>query len=176
ARPLRVSCPSRSGLPEDRDARREVPRRRSLRLLVSTVPGVSYARGHIPLRITFENTATEEIKMLRHFEPLPVFFSVEMTRADGTPIAIPGAGKISFAEGQIEYLVLRRKESFGFEVDLSTVIPPSAEVKRGDFTVSVTYHNQYGEGCFQGQLSSAPIRLTLGDDPDHPVCALPADG
>src|SRR5215216_4303600 len=94
----------------------------SLRVSVFAGEGVLYTRDNIPLRIVFENTGEGAIRLLRHFEPLPVFFSFRMVREDGTPIAIPGAGKIDFLEGSIQYLVLNSCETFGILVDLAEII------------------------------------------------------
>jgi hypothetical protein len=130
-------------------------------LSTSNQAGVVYTRQSIPVRITFQNNGDQEIRMLHHFTPLPVFFAFGLTRADGTPIGIPGAGKISFMEGQVDYLTLRKNEFFGFETDLATLIPTTAVLPPGQYELSVTYHNQYGENCFQGQLASTPIKLEL---------------
>ena len=123
--------------------------------------GAVYTRQNIPVRITFQNNEDQEIRLLHHFDPLPVFFAFALKRSDGTPIGIPGAGKIDFMEGQVECLPLSKGEFFGFETDLADLIPATTELQPGQYELSVTYHNQYGENCFQGVINSAPIKLMI---------------
>ena len=133
----------------------------SLRVSVCAIEGAVYTRDNIPLRIVFESTGEGGIRLLRHFEPLPVFFAFRIVREDGTPIGIPGAGKIDFREGSIRYLVLNSRETFGILVDLAEIIPSPEDVTEGDYEISVTYHNQYGEDCFRGKIGSDPINVKI---------------
>jgi len=132
-----------------------------LRLIVATVPGVTYSAERCPLRAKFENQGASDVRLLDHFEPLPVFFAFELTRADGTPVAIPGGGKIDFAEGQVGCVTIPPDGSLSVELDLSPWLR-NAELPPGTYRLGATYHNQYGDGCFQGQLKSGPIELTIG--------------
>lgn len=133
----------------------------SLELRLSPVEGATYGKNSIPLRVVFENTGADAITLLRHFEPLPVFFAFQMTREDGTPLSISGMGKIDFLEGTVPYLVLNGYELFGIRVDLAMILPEPEEITAGSYTIAVTYHNQYGEGCFQGKRTSNTIRVQL---------------
>lgn len=135
--------------------------RLALRLTVAPLEGTVYTRDSIPLQIIFENVGAQRLRLLRKFEPTPVFFSIRMVREDGTPIGIPGAGKIDFQEGTVEYLTLNAGELFGFLVDVARVAYRREDITPGEYRVSVTYHNQYGEDCFQGVLSSNTTQVTV---------------
>jgi hypothetical protein len=132
-----------------------------LTITVSTITGVAYSRRHIPLRIAFENIGEEAITLLQHFDPLPVFFSFNLVAEDGTPVSLPGAGKIDFLEGSITYVTLAPGQTLSVEVDIAELIAFPEQLKPGNYDLSVTYHNQYGENCFQGVLHSSRIQVSL---------------
>ncbi len=132
-----------------------------LKIAVSAIPGVVYTKSNVPLRLRFENVSGEEIRILRHFEPLPVFFAFDMVDEDGMHVAIPGAGKIDFYEGAMKYATLPAGGTLDVDVNLAEVLTRPELVKPGRYMISVTYHNQYGENCFRGMVSSEPISLTL---------------
>ena len=132
-----------------------------MRLQISPVSGAGYGREHFPIRASFENAGDAEVRLLRHFEPVPVFFSFHLTCADGTPVPIAGGGKIDFPEGEIECVPIPPGESFEVELDLAPWLA-SASLTPGTYRLSATYHNQYGEDCFQGQLHSAPVEIEIG--------------
>jgi hypothetical protein len=136
-----------------------------LRIVVSAIPGVVYTKSNIPLRVTFENIGRQKMRILRHFDPLPVFFAFDMVGEDGTHVAIPGAGKIDFYEGSIEYATLPAGGTLNVDVNLASVLARPELVKPGKYTISVTYHNQYGEDCFRGMVSSGPASVTLLPEP-----------
>jgi hypothetical protein len=136
-----------------------------LRIVLSTIPGVVYTKSNIPLRVTFENISGQEMRILQHFEPLPVFFAFNMVGEDGMHIAIPGAGKIDFYEGSIKYATLPAGGTLNVDVNLAKVLARPELVKPGKYTISVTYHNQYGESCFRGMVSSGPTSVTLLAEP-----------
>lgn len=123
----------------------------------------AYDPRNIRLGILFENVGPDSIKLLRHFQPVPVFFSIHMTRSDRTPVSIPGAGKISFQKDSIEYLQLNKNEMFGPLINIADLIHPIEEISEGDYELSVTYHNQYGEGCFRGKIKSNSINVKIAD-------------
>jgi hypothetical protein len=135
-----------------------------LKIAGSTIPGVAYSRRHIPLKITFENVGEEEIRLLQCFDPLPVFFSFSLVAEDGTPVSLPGAGKIDFFEGSIRYVALSPGQIFSLEVDIAEIIVFPEQLTPGNYSISVTYHNQYGENCFRGVLRSRPIHVHLAAD------------
>jgi len=134
-----------------------------LSLSICAVKSSLYTRENIPLRIAFENVSNGKLKILRRFRPVPVFFSIHMARTDGTPINIPGAGKISFQKDSIEYLELNTKEIFGFQINIADLVTSSNGITEGDYELSITYHNQYGDGCFRGKINSNSINVKIGD-------------
>lgn len=113
----------------------------------------------LPVRIAFVNRGRVPVRLLAEFQPLPVFFSFELVRDDGTPIALPGAGKIDFGPGQPECLDLEPGEMHATDADVAE--PLGAGLQPGRYTLAVTYHNQYGEDCFQGVLHSNRIELDV---------------
>lgn len=119
-----------------------------------------FAKENISLDLRFINMGyTEEIKILNVFEPIPVFFSIYIEREDGTPILVPSVGAISFMEGSLDYIILEnRGDQYHVTLNLNEILPEGLEV--GTYTVSVEYHNQYGEG-FKGSLKSNPITLEV---------------
>lgn len=118
-----------------------------------------FENENISLTVRFINMG-KEIKILNVFEPVPVFFSIHIKREDGTPILIPGGGKISFMEDSLDYVTL---EGFGDQhyvtLELGDILPNGLEA--GIYTVSVEYYNQYGDDCFKGILESDQITLTV---------------
>lgn len=134
----------------------------TLQIFLNTVPETAYTKSHLPLKVTFQNTGKgEAIRILRQFEPLPVFFTFSMVDKDGRHVAIPGAGKVDLPHHAIEYVVLSAGESFTIEIELAKHIANRKQIKAGPYTLSVNYHNQYGEHCFQGEISSQPLTLVI---------------
>lgn len=137
----------------------------NLQILISAVPDTTYTQKNIPLKVIFKNTnETENIRILRHFDPLPVFFSFDIVDANNRFLDIPGAGKVDLHSDSIEYVSLSAGENFTLDVNLAKHLTNPQKVKTGEYTVSVTYHNQYGEDCFQGQISSQPISLVISHE------------
>lgn len=132
-----------------------------LRLTIAQHPESAYTPNHIPLLATFENIADECIVLLNHFEPIPVFFAFRMVDDGGRSVPIPGAGKIDFYRDSMRYIELWPGASLTVELDLADVLAYPDEVTAGRFTVSASYHNQYGDGCFVGSVDSDPIEVTL---------------
>lgn len=133
----------------------------ALKVSLSAIQGIVYTKNNIPLKITFENGGLETLRILGHFDPLPVFFTFKMVRADGTPISIPGGGKISFFQDSIKYIELNKDEKFDFQVDLAGIVSFAEELKEGNYTISLVYHNQYGESCFKGSIRSNSINVEI---------------
>ena len=131
----------------------------TLRIEIAVPPGQVAHVGSIPLAITFRNGGTP-VRILRQFEPLPVFFSFDMVDADGTPLLLPGGGKIDLRRNVMEYVTLARGETYMLAVDIHHLMP--SPLKADAYTLSVTYHNQYGEDCFRGSLHSNTITVTIG--------------
>lgn len=112
-----------------------------------------------PLKVTFQNVSNKPIRILDMFEPVPVFFSFQVTQADGVPIVnVPGAGNMD-PFGSLNYITLKPNEKFTTTVRLDQVLPEVFQP--GDYKLSVIYKNQYGENCFTGRLTSNPIKLKI---------------
>jgi hypothetical protein len=119
----------------------------------------------IPLSIGLGNRSDASVRMLDVFEPTPVFFSFAIVRADGTPVIVAGGGKIDFGPGQLHYRELKKGDVHTVAVDLAAVVHP--RLRPGSYTVSATYHNQYGEECFRGVVSSNSIAIRICE-PEEP--------
>jgi len=132
----------------------------SLRLILAPVSGGTASPTNIFLRITFENNGSQKLRLLAEFDPLPVFVTFNIVCEDGTPLAdLPGGGKVDFPARQLRYVELEKNEFFGIQIDLATFL--TTPLREGRYQISATYHNQYGENCFQGSVSSPPISVTV---------------
>lgn len=135
----------------DRDA--------SLQLSISSIPDSSYDADTFPIRVMFENRGDEPVSILDAFEPLPVFFSFHLTKSDGTPIPVPGGGKTDFGPQKPDRVKVAPGETFDLTVNLRSLI--TGPLPPGQYSVSATYHNQYGEDCFTGRLESNSIKIEV---------------
>jgi hypothetical protein len=97
--------------------------------------------------------------MLRMFDPLPVFFTTSLQRLSGEDVDVAGAGKADFPEEELTPTEVGVGESFDAEVDLKPWI--RAPLVSGTYSLTMTYHNSYGDGCFRGPLTSAPINVEV---------------
>lgn len=131
----------------------------TLQLVISAIVGAPYEPFSLPIRITFTNHGTAPIRILDHFEPLPVFFLFEVVGADGTPLIIPGGGKIDFGPNAPGYFELRPSDSRSIEVNVGRLLTSALQL--GLYSVSVTYHNQYGDRCFRGSVKSNTIMVEV---------------
>jgi hypothetical protein len=128
-------------------------------LVLSTVPTVLYGPTKLPVVATFVNAGPTPVRLLDRFEPVPVFFTFDVVRADGTPLPISGGGKIDFGPNEIRYLELPPGGSHSVQADLAKLLRLPVEL--GPYSVSATYHNQYGENCFLGGIRSNTILLQV---------------
>lgn len=131
-------------------------------LWIAMPPGARHSPRSIPIAVVFQNSGSAAIGLLRHFDPVPVFFTIDLMRADGTPISLPGAGKMDLLEGTRQQLSLAPNELFGTIIDIAQLVPATEPLAQGRYTLRVSYHNQYGDGVFQGVLASNPIMLEIG--------------
>src|SRR5689334_14329106 len=115
--------------------------------------------GQAMVRLTFANRGAETACILDLFEPLPVFFSFHLARQDGTPISLPGGGKMELGPEPLEYVKLDAGQSHTIRVDLGPLLPPG--VGQGTYTLSAEYHNQYGKDAAQRTLQSNTVPLVL---------------
>lgn len=136
----------------------------SLKLTVATTSNAVYTRSKMPVRITFENVGDQDVRLLKPVDELnvlPAFFKFDLVGGDGKSIFIPGAGKVSFFEGSMKYVTLRRGEKFKMDLNLAKVISPATPVPEGEYSLTVGYHNQYGTDCFKGNATSNAIQVYI---------------
>lgn len=117
-----------------------------------------YTNHHIPIQIVFSNEGTEPACILNQFEPIPIFFTVQITNEDGTIIDLPGGGKIAI--DKMDYIHLRPRDTFVRKIDIATTL--TSPLNQGRYTLSLLYHNQYGQDpCFRGYLESNTVEFEI---------------
>ena len=146
-------------------------------LVMTTASGVARADGEVleigldavgaplttasaPFRVTFRNAGEAPLNLLAIFEPVPVFFQFQIAGADGTPIDVPGGGKIDPLHGDEPYLALAPGATHAQVVDVAPLLPRQ-DWASGAYTVSVRYRNAYGVGCYRGVVESEPITVRI---------------
>lgn len=105
--------------------------------------------------VLLENVGKGSITILKEFAPRPVFFHYNLIKSDGTPVDLPGAGKVDF-DRPMKYVTLEPGEFIGITVSLEDLYK---KLQNGKYELSVQYHNQYGENCFRGTLTSNTIGM-----------------
>ena len=105
------------------------------------------------------HAAPRGVELSERFEPLQVFFSFQIARADGTPLSTAGGGTIDFRRKPPGYVELRPGESHSIDADLAGLL--SEALAPEDYSISATNHNQYGERCFHGTLGRNPITINV---------------
>lgn len=148
----------------------QIPARKNmdsgLSLTAKIEVGVKYTVKNIPIGVVFLNSDDQVTRLLNVFEKpkaLPVFFSFNLTDAEGTPVQTLGGGKIALSKNSMRYIELRKNEKYSLILNLKEFIPSDISLKPGAYNVSVKYHNQYGEDCFKGNLESNTISLYLSE-------------
>jgi hypothetical protein len=131
-----------------------------LTLHITSPDGAVFRPNHLPVQAHFANRGAALVRLLRLFEPLPVFFEVDMRAANGTPIEAAGMGKADIPRRLLSYVELRSGEEFEVLLRLDEVIP-AEDVTPGAYTLALTYHNQYGKNCFHGVLKSNTIAIEV---------------
>jgi hypothetical protein len=130
-------------------------------LEIELEPGTSnLSTAYAPMRVTFKNTGDSELRILDVFEPIPVFFQFSISKQDGTPITVPGGGKIDPPAGAERYIAIAPGGRYTREIDIAGLLPKSEWVT-GDYYLWVTYRNAYGQGCFRGTAESNAITATI---------------
>ncbi len=135
-----------------------------LQLILEALPPLQLTGQQIQLVVRFKNVSNIPIKLLKVFEPTPVFFSVKIIdRVSDRPIDVAGAGKIDFF-GAPDVEVINPNQEFTVKIDLGQLLAASGKtLKRGLYEVSVTYHNQYGEDVLKGELTSGTVQIRILD-------------
>jgi hypothetical protein len=130
----------------------------SPQLVLSTIASV-YGPTKLPVILTFVNNGPGPTCLLDRFEPVPVFFTFDVVRADGTPLPISGGGKIDFGPDGMKPLELLPGGSHSVQVDLAQLL--THPIEPGLYSLSATYHNQYGKDCFLGSIRSNTISVQV---------------
>ena len=115
--------------------------------------------GPFPVTARFTNVSTQPVRMLPLFDPLPVFFTASLQRLSDGDVDVAGAGKADFPDDELRPVDVSAGDSLDAELDLrpwirGTVVP-------GRYRLTLTYHNAYGDNCFRGPLTSAPITVQV---------------
>lgn len=133
-----------------------------LALLIIVAEGAIPTPTNVPVNLVFKNVSRENVRILKRFEleeDLPIWFSVQLSSADGTPLlGAKGGGKINL-RGTLDYVVLKPGEEFRLRLNAAKFF--ESELPNGTYHASVSYHNQYGHDCFKGHLKSNIITITI---------------
>jgi hypothetical protein len=133
-----------------------------LALLIIIAGGAKPTPTSVSVDVVFKNVSPENVRILKRFEPeedLPIWFSVHLTSADGTPLlGTKGGGKINL-RGTLDYVLLKPGEEFSLQLNAAKFF--QTELPEGMYKVSVTYHNQYGHDCFKGHLKSNTVTIIV---------------
>lgn len=130
-----------------------------------------YTDRSLPVRLVFQNKSAGPVTLLATFDPPPIFFSFNIRAADGTPVSVPGAGKI--AMDRMPMLSIAPGQQHVHALDLAAVL--KRPLPAGNYSLSVQYHNQYGgPRAYTGYLDSQAVnfRVVAGDVYDR----IPDDG
>lgn len=126
-------------------------------------PGVGGASAQrFPVIARFDNQSSRDLRLLDLFHPLPVFFTTRLVSGAGAEIDVVGAGKLEPVEGRLRYVELSRGATHEVELDLAPWI--RAELPGGAYSLAMSYHNAYGDGCFRGVVDSTPIMVNVGEN------------
>ena len=122
----------------------------------------THRSNEVSIDIVFENLTDENIRILDCFDPLPVFFSFNIKKEDGTYLDLPGAGKIAFSQGDLKYINVEPNESHTLHLDISNFIESyGTKFSKGKYEIQVHYHNQYGDDCIKGWFEIEPTEFNI---------------
>jgi hypothetical protein len=135
----------------------------------------------VPLKVTFENVSGKRVRLLRVFKPTTAFFKVNglMNRAN-TSVSVPKLAVKPEIQadlrrpGSWQYLELEPNESFTTQVDVSDLLPSNLE--EGLYEISLTYHNEYGENCFKGTMTTEGAWFSIIEEPVENVAGSISQG
>jgi hypothetical protein len=132
-----------------------------LTLVITLMEPSFVVNKSILLNVTFKNVSDDIVRILDSFddqENLPIWFHLQMVEFNGTPIlGIRGGGKINL-RGTLKYMTLKPGERFSLQLDIAKLI---TDQYAGDFKISLTYRNQYGQNCFKGEASSNTLVVSI---------------
>jgi hypothetical protein len=138
----------------------------SPQLTIAPASRVPCFTDSIPLSISFDNREEALVRMLDVFQPTPVFFSFEIVGEDGTPVILPGGGKIDFGPEPLRYRELKMGDAYTVTIDIADLL--SGPLRPGAYAVSANYHNQYGDRCFRGIVGSNTITIRICEREEKP--------
>jgi hypothetical protein len=135
----------------------------SLVLFVRLLGNDTAPNVQIPLEVTFKNIGPKAVRLLDTFTPRHAlfFFRVQLTRADGTLVPMRGGGKVDLDPSTIRYRELAPAASFAAVLDLVVFAGKLADIPPGEYSVTVTYSNQYGNDCFKGSVTSPTVKIVV---------------
>lgn len=126
-----------------------------------------YSVDDAPVDIVFRNNDELPIRILDVFDDKQatrIFFTIVLRDQAGTPYGPFGGGKISLLKKNLKYIELRKGDEFKVRINLKDFLPKRSSLKSGDYEISVSYFNQYGDACFKGRVESEAVILKLQDD------------
>jgi hypothetical protein len=107
--------------------------------------------------ILFENVSSDKVRILHELSYTNVFFRFKLVGANGIPIRSVLGGKADM-DGELNYVTLSPHEIFGLRIALADIFP---SLSKGDYQLTVTYQNQYGTNCLQGDVVSNTVHIVI---------------
>lgn len=112
------------------------------------------------LIVSFLNNGTETTRLLDRFTPdliRYVFFDIILTNKQGEELVCSLARANVTFQGKLEYQDIQPGFSWNVSVPLHDLISEQCPegLPAGEYTLSVIYHNKYGEDCIKGSLQVA---------------------
>lgn len=110
-----------------------------------------------PLLVAFCNNGTETARLLDKFTPDLIrhaFFDIILTDKQGKKLFHSLAGAMIAFQANLKYLDIQPGTSRNVSVPLHDLIREQCpeSLPAGEYTLSVIYHNKYGEDCIKGNL------------------------
>lgn len=116
----------------------------------------------ITVNIKFTNKSGTDVRLLKVFEPVPIFFSIQLTDSARKTVDVPGAGKISIPENLLEYVSVPAGASYIKSLRISDFLQEYNKVlPYGKYRCKIIYHNQYGNNCVKGWFESNVISFEV---------------
>jgi hypothetical protein len=124
--------------------------------------GKKMKNDNIIINMDFKNTSDKQARLLNVFDPLPVFFSINLLAQNGEEISPPGGGKISLDADSVNYIDLPPQASYDTVLNVSEALKKyDIILPAGTYKLNMSYHNQYGEDCFTGWFDSNQIEIDV---------------
>lgn len=112
-----------------------------------------------PLRVSFHNNGKETVRLLDKFTPRliwKVFFDVVLRNNQGEILVESLARTVITFGCNLNYLNIRSGESLEIAVPLNELIGKQCPdgLPTGEYTLTLTYHNRYGNDCIHGSIQT----------------------